>query len=447
MLFPLLLTATEELLFLDDRPAYPSCCFVRAEFSGCFDRSTLEAAIRTALRQHPLLTARVARRGSQWIWVPVDNPQTVIGWMAKPTGDGLPPAKRIDLTEEIGIRFQVLLDVAASTLILQFHHAACDGVGIFQFLHDLLVAYASALSHSTNETDVTKPDPKRLARRGTFGLTMAERIGMVPLQIINLWEARQFVYRLPAPLIPYRAAPNNSSVPSSYPAAISARLTSEETAALRRTAKQLGVTINDLLLRDTFLACDEWRKLRGGHRSEDWLRMAVPMNLRKRHDHLRSAANVVSILCLDRGDADFDDPSSFLGGLHDEIARDQRRKMGFTFPLATALCRHLPGGLKKHIWADKCLTSTFLSNLGVMYEHSPLQSSSGLLVAGDMTLESLELLPPLRPYIAAGFAVGTYADRLWIALHYDPRPSTQAEAQDLMAILLQRIRSSIDLLR
>ncbi len=444
MNWPLPLTATEELLLVDDRPAYPCCCFVRAEFSGCFDRSTLEAAIRAALRQHPLLTALVARRGRQWVWVPVDNPQPVIEWMAKPPGDALPPAQRIDLAAEIGIRFQVLLGGAASTLILQFHHATCDGIGIFQFLHDLLVAYAPTLGRSPNAAEVTTPALKSLPRRRTFELTMAERLRMLPLQIMNLWEARQFVRRLPATLIPYQAQPHDSPVPGSYPAAISARLTSEETAALRRTAKQLGVTMNDLLLRDTFLACDEWRKSRGSHRSGDCLRMAVPINLRKAHDHLRSAANVVSILVLDRGDTDFDEPSRFLSGIHEEMDRGKRRQMGFTLPLGTALGRHLPGGLRKHLWAKKCLTSTFLSNLGVMFEHSPLRGRSGLLVAGDMTLEMLELLPPLRPYIAAGFAVGTYAQQLWIALHYDPRASTQAQAQDLMAIFLRRVRSSIE---
>ena len=427
---------------MDDRPAYPCCCFVRAEFSGCFDRSPLEAAIRAALRQHPLLTALVARRGRQWVWVPVDHPQPVIEWMAKPPGEVLPPAQRIDLTAEIGIRFQVLLGGAASTLILQFHHATCDGIGIFQFLHDLLVAYAPSVGRSPNAAEVTTPALKSLARRRTFELTMAERLRMLPLQIMNLWRARQFLHRLPTALIPYPAQPHDSPAYGSYPATLSARLTAEETAALRRMAKQLGVTMNDLLLRDTFLACDEWRKSRGSHRSGDCLRMAVPINLRKAHDRPGSAANVVSILMLDRGDADFEEPSRFLSGIHAEMDRAKRRQMGFTFPLATELCRHLPGGLRKHLWAKKCLTSTFLSNLGVMYEHSPLKDRSGLLVAGDMTLEMLELLPPLRPYISAGFAAGTYAQRLWIALHYDPRASTQAQAQALMAIFLRRVQSS-----
>lgn len=438
----------EELFFVEDCPAYPCCCFVRAEFSGQFDRAALEAAIRVALRQHPLLTARLARQGRRLIWVPVDNPQPVIEWLSKRSGDWLPPATRIELTEDAGIRFRVLLGPEASTLILQFHHAACDGAGIFQFLHDLLIAYASVpAAHSPEEPEMTKLDAKSLVRRGTFGLTTAERLRMVPLQIMNLWEARKFVYRLPAPLIPSQAEPNDSPVPSSYPAAISTRLTSEETAALRRTAKQLAVTINDLLLRDTFLACDEWRKSRGGHRRGDWLRMAVPIDLRKAHDHLGSAANVVSILFLDRGDADFDDHATLLKGIQHEIDREKRRQMGFTLPLATALCRHLPGGVKKHAWANKGLATTFLSNLGVIFEHSPLKSSSGLLVAGEMTLEGLELLPPLRPYLTAGFAVGTYAHRLWIALPYDPRFSTQAQAQDLMAIFRRCVRTSTGSLR
>ena len=432
---------------MDDRPAYPCCCFLRAGFSGCFEKARLEASVCATLRQHPLLTARVARCEGQWTWMPVDNPQIVIKWSSPPPGDELPPATRIDLTEEIGIRFQVLVDGARSTLILQFHHAACDGAGIFQFLHDLLIEYATARALPTGEAMRPRPALKNLARRRTFGLTIAGQLAMVPRQIVNLWKAWAFVRRLPSPLLLYHAVSNQHPIPNQYPAAVCARLTSEETAALRPLARQLGVTTNDLILRDTFLACHEWRRLQGSHREKEWLRISVPMNLRKAHDRHLPAANFVSMVFLDRNAAAFADPTALLGGVHREMSHHKQRKMGDTFSLLAALGRRLPGGLKKHLWADKCLATSVLTNLGTVFLRSPLKNSSGHLVAGGMTLETIDTLPPLRPYMAAGFAVGIYAGRLWITLHHDPRHLKQAEAQKLMEILLRQIRSSINSLK
>jgi NRPS condensation-like uncharacterized protein len=447
MNWPLPLTPIEELLFVDDRPANPCCCFLRADFSGCFERATLEGAIHATLRQHPLLSARVARRGRRLVWVPVEDQKPVIEWMSKPTGDGLPRATRIDLSEEVGIRFQVLMDDAASALILQFHHAVCDGAGIFRILHDLLIEYATAHGQPRGKVTMSSLDPGLLARRGKFGLTIARRLAMAPRQIMNLWEARRLVGRIPAPLLPHPPAPHHQSVPSEYPAAISARLTSAETAALRPTARKNGMTVNDLILTDTFLACHEWRQLHTDQRSGQWLRIAVPVNLRTAQDRHLPAANIVSMVFLDRCGADFDDPSTLRRGLHHEMNHHKQRQMGFTFSLATALGRRLPGGLKKHLWANKCLTSSVLTNLGTVFLRSPLRDSSGRLVAGGVTLESLDTLPPLRPHMAAGFAVGIYAGQMWITLHFDPRPLTQSQARDLMGIFLRRIRSSIDSLR
>lgn len=429
---------------MDDRPAYPCCCFVRAEFSGCFDRAALEAAIRANLRQHPLLTARVARRGRRLTWVPVEDPQPAIEWRAGPVDDKFPPATRIDLTAETGIRFQVVFDGSACALFIQFHHAVCDGVGIFQFLHELLIEYATAVGSPVDQQPVRDFDRWHRVRREMCGFPIAKRLAMAPRQLLNLWVAQEFLRRLPSALLPYRTEPHDSPAPDGYPAAIRARLTPEETAGLQRAARKLAVTLNDLLLRDTFLACHEWRNLQGSHRAGEWLRLAVPMNLRGADDQVLPASNVVSMVFLDRCDLNFNDPDALLAGVRHEMNRNKRRQMNLMLSLAVALGRRLPGGLKKHMWANKCLASSVLSNLGKMFENSSLKNATNRLVAGGATLESVEMLPPIRPHMPAGFMVGTYADRLWITLHFDPRPLKKTQAQDLMAIFLRHIRSSID---
>ena len=43
-----------------------------------------------------------------------------------------------------GLRFQVHEHDSGDILYIQFHHAVCDGVGIFQLLHEILLEYAAA---------------------------------------------------------------------------------------------------------------------------------------------------------------------------------------------------------------------------------------------------------------------------------------------------------------
>ena len=204
----------------------------------------------------------------------------------------------------------------------------------------------------------------------------------------------------------------------------------------------MNVTVNDLLLRDLFLAHHEWRKLQDIHRSNDWLRLAVPINLRAPGNHHFPASNILSMVFLDRSDLNFDDPRALLHGVSHEMKRHKQRHMGQMLPLALALGRRLPGGLKKHIWANKCLVSSVLSNLGKLFENSPLRGTGGRLVAGNITLQSAEMLPPIRPYMQAAFAAGAYAGRLWVTLHFDSRAMSRIQAHELMSAFHRRILSS-----
>ena len=80
----------------------------------------------------------------------MDDPAPAIKWETAPVGGPLPPATRLDLRREIGIRFHVRTDATASDVTIQFHHACCDGAGFALFLRELLVAYAMAYGNAPN---------------------------------------------------------------------------------------------------------------------------------------------------------------------------------------------------------------------------------------------------------------------------------------------------------
>jgi hypothetical protein len=101
------------------------------------------------LARHPLFTATVEtdRRG-RLRWSAASNPTPNIEWETGATGEPMPRRTRLDLRQEIGIRFFVRRDGTRSDLTIQFHHSCCDGAGFELFLKELLVSYARECGNS-----------------------------------------------------------------------------------------------------------------------------------------------------------------------------------------------------------------------------------------------------------------------------------------------------------
>ena len=317
--FPL--TTIEECLYWQDRPAYPWSWFARLKFSGCLDRTAFEAALATALARHPLLTAKVGIVGRrQLCWFSVDDAEPVICWERGPVGGPLPPAAHQDLQREIGIRFHVRTDATASELTIQFHHTCCDGIGGCLFIEDLLLAYALACGDPPGQLQLRPLDPGKLRGRGRFGLTFPTLLRMAPQQLVGVLRGRQFLTRRPVPLVPHRACPNDDLPPKGYPATLHYVFDEESTIRGRRISQRLGVTLNDLLVRDLFLALAEWRSRQNIDNDGHWLRMVIPMNLRTAGDRLLPAANVVGNAFLDRRGPDFADADRLLRSIHKEMS-------------------------------------------------------------------------------------------------------------------------------
>ena len=377
-------------------------------------------------------------------WSVVEDPAPVIFWEASPVGHPLPPATHLDIRREIGIRFRVHTEPTTSELIIQWYHSCCDGAGIVLFIKDLLVAYAAAFGQAPRRPQVAQLDLARLARRGRYGLTPGKLLRMAPQQLTGILGARQFLMRKPVPLVPHRACANDAPLPSNYPATLHYVLDREATAGLRKASMRRGVTSNDLLACNLFLALDEWRARQNIDGDDgQWMRMMIPMNLRTVDDRLLPAANLVSSVFLDRRRPDFADADRLLLGIHEEMSLIKRLRLGFTFVFSTAICRWLPGGLAKRIRADKCTISCIFTNLGTPFAHVPLPHSDRCIVAGNVTMLGAEFVAPVRPYSCVSVAVSWYADRLDINLHYDPRPLSAEQAADLLETFVRHIRASI----
>ena len=209
-------------------------------------------------------------------------------------------------------------------------------------------------------------------------------------------------------------------------------------------AADAKATLNDRLLCDFFVAVEEFRSRHRASAAGDWIRFSVPISLRQVADCRMPAANVVSMVFLDRTPAQIADPCRPPGGVHAEMDLIRRRQLGLS-----SCCRSGPcdaaGRVGEVDRPERCQATCVLSNLGRFMADSPLPRQDGKIVAGNVLLEGVEIFTPVRDGTAVTVAVVFYGGELHICMQYDAARVTEAQADDLMATYLRRIRGSTDM--
>lgn len=439
--FPLPLAPFEEYMLVDDRPTHPMQFFYRLRFSGHLDQTKLTAAFETSLARHPFLRAIVRAKGRHWEWVDAPDCSPQLTWFEQEPTDRLPGATFLDLRTQAGLCATVVQGKETGDIVCHFHHSCCDGAGAGQFARDLLVAYANSQSRPEDRIRLEPLDDRLLDRRATFGLTGGDLLKMARKQAVGLAGVRQFFMRSPRPILPHRPSLDDVSLPADYPSHRVHRFDVGDTESIRTTAMRLRVAMNDLLLGRLFLALGDWRQRHDFGSKRDWLRLSVPMSMRQPSDSKMPAANVVSMVFLDRRPEDCDKPTALLESIHDEMNLIKRNQLGLTFILSLRLLRRIPGGLGSATSARKCSASALVTNLGEVLADSPLPRREGRIVAGDVVLESVEVGAPNRPYQCAAFLFWTYAGRLAVCLQYDSRVLDAGLAEDLLDTYVDCVRS------
>ncbi|MDH3718959.1 MAG: hypothetical protein OES79_12640, partial [Planctomycetota bacterium] len=344
-----------------------------------------------------------------------------------------------------GLRVSAQRSGTLTDLVFQFHHSSCDAVGALRFIEDLLVIYAALVDTDAQPAGVRSIDERRLPERGQFGLTRRKLLGMLHKQSVGLLGARQFLMRTPVPVQPIAIESAGAALPSDFPAAQAHIFSEMETAALLAAARDAGTTVNNLLVRDLFLALGDFRLRRQLSDDHQWLRLSIPVNLRSQDDERLSAANVVSMIFLDRRPFEFGNELALLKGIDHEMRRIKKNQLGLTFPLSLRFTRSLPGSISRMRRMSKkeiCRGTAVLSNLVRPFIDAPLHRCDGKINAGGMILERIEFLPPVRPYTLAAFGALTYADRLHLALHFDQRGLATTEATELLKDFIGHISAT-----
>ena len=442
------LVAIEHYMLADDRAEYPMAFYIRLVLDRLPDREALSRGVATALARHPLLVATVdAPQGKRrnWSWEQSTRPEIL--W----PGDA-PNEAPLDLSRQTGLRIKAELTADGALLTFEFHHACCDGLGALNFIHEVLKAYAVEENREAPAAPSQSLDPaiKRLSARGRFGVGPLRFLIRLPLELLGFLGVLEFLWHRPAALVgSIKCQPSLAlrarvdSAETHWPRRYAHEFTEQETKALRSAASTAGATVNDLLVRDLFLTVGQWIDEHAPSKRGAHIRVMVPVNLRTDDDGDLSAANVVAMINLDRRPRRWHNHRRMLRVLHWEMAAVKWARLGLTFIRAIQVTHYVLGKLQLLLAADKCQATCVLSNLGDPWRKSPLMNSAGRFVAGDVTLQQVEILPPIRPLTSLSAGAMSISGRLTVTFHCDRNVLTDEEAKKLLRRYVERLRESM----
>ncbi len=441
-IFPLPLVPFERYMVADDRPGYPMTFFIRVEVEGVPDRAAMDAAFADALARNPLLTACVVRRGIRLHWVPSKKPLPTLRWDVGDAEPPLPVGGPLDLKNSVGIDGYVYQADGKAAIVISFHHAACDGIGGFRFVGDLLAYYGRRTAPQDKLPTLLPVSAANLAYRGMFDIRLPAPISAWTVLKATLRESWK-VFTRRAMFLMNRNRPRGHArrIPPTMPVET---LDADLYDRFCARAGELGVTANDLLLRDMFLTAREWNISRGGRKTKGWLRITMPTSLRGKKDTRMPAANTLGYALVTRHTDECDDLESLLATVAFETETIRAWSMGAMFVDSLRVAGRVPGLIPLGTRLGRRFSTLVLSNLGDPSRRfrARFPRRDGEIVAGNLTVKSMFGAPPVRPGTRAALALFSYADKLAIALHSDRRWFSADDAREFLAMYRRRLEQS-----
>ncbi len=440
---PLEFTPFEYYYFLDDGPAYPTTFPAELHFSGKLDRERFRAALAAVVERHPLLAACADDRQRVPRWVEVEPRELHLDWQGIAAPLDYPAGAALNLRAQPALRTWVRADDNSARVVFEFHHAACDGLAGLQFVQDFLASYRAVGGEASDRGALRPVDAELLRGRGAI-------VSDEPLQISAFAGLRDAWYTLKVWSAILFRAPQVVAAPKRTETAVRRNpLTFEvetfsevESSSLRRAAERLRVTTNDLLLRDFLLVLKQWNADHGAG-SQGRLRINVPVNVRTRADAAMPVANRIGYGFVTAKVSEVDDPRKLLEVVKSETGRIKDWKLALYFLGGLAFGKTIPGLLP---WAmrRRCSFATaVLSNVGRFNADPTNRDRHARWTCGDLTLEWIGGVPPVRQLTRAAVIVIDYAGRTSLCLRTDPHYFDAVSSRKLLDALAARVRQTL----
>ncbi len=443
-MFPLPLSDFEYYMLVDDRPSHPMVFVMAAQVSGAFQQPALQQALDELVQCHPFLSCCVTEvPGRGWCWMPLTPPAT----SAAPAGrlewiDGdeasvaefVPQVRSIDLTSETGLQVVVRASPTQARLILYIHHVCCDGIGGIQILGELLARYGQ----KTAAADAKRPmfeEPRKelLLERENYdaGDATVERQKKSLKKTVG--KISRLLLRKPVTLAPsvVSAVPPSGAATALAPAILEAVISKAAHRKLRAVAAAHDVSINDLFIGQFLLHIRRWNSRTQPDNGKSWIRLSIPVSMRTRvHDQM-PVANVVSYAFVTRRQHECDDMDPLLKSIHRQTGDVVFNREGIVCLKIFKVLRMFPRGMKMFLGLKSCLSTAVLANIGDIRRRfsGRFPLDDGKWIAGNVRVERLTGVAPVRPNTRAAVSIGEYAGELSISLRTDAAVINMADSQ------------------
>ena len=446
-ILPLHLAPIDEFFRQDDRPDYPMAFTSHLSFSGEIDPDSFQAALLVALERHPLLQALTKpAKGGKLCWVSAKGMLPKISWGQVGQSFEFDSTEQIDLTREVGLRLWVHASEERSEVLLQFHHACCDGTGAYRFIGDLLAEYGIRMTFD-NPPVVESCNLRLLKdrRNKMAGQVITDSVFTSIRRALT--HAYSVFSRRIAPLSLFPTGPRGSTSPrtiNDYPGIVTRVFDKSQYKLLRDAAGAENAMFNDLLLTEMFIAIRDWNR-RCGDRGRQWLRIMMPTDLRGKDEITMPAANMTSYSFITRSSEDCDDPIALLRSLRDETLQIKRDQTGKRFIDAVLLGQYIPGLIHFLLGRNRCLATVILSNVGDPSRRflARFPREQGKVVCGNVRLERISGVPPLRPLSRATVSIVTYGREFAINVRCDPNVMSLEDANEFLDFFVARLQSHL----
>ncbi len=433
----------EAYMLADDGPRYPRTFVIGLEFTGVIDQTAFEKAVALALADEPLLQAVVARRGLFGReWRTADVAAARLTWT-----EGLPSvdpldARRIDPAHDVGLRVFGARFPDTTRMYHVFHHARCDGTGALALLGRLYAAY----SRIVRPGELADPAPVRLddIRRRTLMGDLPRRIGsranVLRSSLIRAWDVLSM---RTARLIATNGRESGPRVhdPIPFPGSLAYVVDDRQTRALKRAARRACVTLNDLLVAAMFQTVRDWNMRFDPAAADAWYQMMVPVDLRSpEHDEL-PAASLVSSVFVKQHAAVCADRDRLVRAVSERMNYAVTSRSGLILANYVRLLTRMPGLLPLMLRAWKTQATALVSYVGDAGRglQAMFPKQRGRCLIGNLRLDRINAVGPVRPGTAANLSAGTYAGELGLYLTIDPHLFTATEARAMLEMLVERL--------
>jgi hypothetical protein len=340
------------------------------------------------------------------------------------------------------LRARVVVHGDHTRLSFTFDHVATDGMGGFQFISDLMVAYDHLCSDDAGPPKWRPVDPDLLRQRGRhtlFGRNI-RLIDLVRLARVSV----PLMFRRVAVVSDHHKHQNTVSSQAAKPADYLVHTLSEqETTALSLAARKLSVRLSEVLLRDYFLMLAAWNR----NTSEERLpmRVVVPTNMRRRHDLRMPAANMFGYAFMTRRAKHCQNREELLQSIHSEMADIKRERRSLYHELSLRLLCIWPRLLRWNMGRKWTFATAVFTNLNAGFDHVPLPWRGDRRAAGDLIIENGYGAGPLRRNTRLSLAIHSYAGRMSVAVRSDEHVFSPDQQRELLEAYLAQLRTTIEL--